>query len=65
MHIPLGYLKQRLDELPKDQKIVVHCASGGRTPTAYSLLCEAGFTNVCELVDGITAVAEQRPELVK
>lgn len=65
MHIPLGYLKQRLGELPKDRKIVVHCASGGRTPTAYSLLAEAGFTDVFELVDGITGVAEQRPELVK
>ncbi len=64
-HIPLGYLRDRLDELPKDRRIVMHCASGGRTPIAYALLAEAGFTDICELVDGITAVAETRPELVK
>ena len=64
VHIPLGYLSQRLDELPKDRRIVVHCASGGRTPTAYSILANAGFTDIFELVDGLASVIEAKPELV-
>jgi hydroxyacylglutathione hydrolase len=64
VHIPLGYLTQRLDELPKDRRIIVHCASGGRTPTAYSILANAGFTDICELADGLTSVIEAKPELV-
>jgi hydroxyacylglutathione hydrolase len=63
-HIPLGYLSQRLDELPKDRRIIVHCASGGRTPTAYSILANAGFSDIYELADGLTSVIEAKPELV-
>lgn len=64
VHIPLGYLSQRLDELPKDRRLIVHCASGGRTPTAYSILANAGFNDVCELADGIASVIVSKPELV-
>jgi hydroxyacylglutathione hydrolase len=57
-HIPLGYLRQRLDELPRDQKIAVHCASGGRSPIAVSLLKQAGFEKVVEIPTGIAALAK-------
>lgn len=64
LHIPLGYLSQRLGELPKDRKLIVHCASGGRTPTAYSILANAGFSEVRELADGLSSVIEHKPELI-
>ncbi|MGE3624476.1 MAG: rhodanese-like domain-containing protein, partial [Bdellovibrionales bacterium] len=32
--IPLGTLPQRLEELPKDRKIVVYCHHGGRSARA-------------------------------
>jgi hydroxyacylglutathione hydrolase len=53
MNIPFGYLPQRLDELPKDRTIVVHCASGTRSQVAASVLLRHGFTNVVNLGDGM------------
>ena len=53
MHIPLGHLEDRLDELPKDRKIAVHCASGVRSATAISVLAKHGIQNVCNLTGGI------------
>lgn len=51
-HIPLGYLRDRLETLPKDRTIVTHCASGYRSQIAASLLEAAGFDNVLSLNEG-------------
>ena len=61
VHIPLGYLRDRLNELPPDQKIVVHCASGGRSPIAVSILKQQGFDNVYEIAGGITDISLRCP----
>lgn len=63
-HIPLGFLKERLDELPRDREIVVHCASGGRSPIAVSVLKRAGFERVSEISGGIEAVSKTCPQLL-
>ncbi len=63
-HIPLGYLCDHAGDLPKDRRIVVHCASGGRTPTAFSVLKEAGLTNVAELAGGLGAVQISCPSRI-
>ncbi|OWK47223.1 FAD-dependent oxidoreductase [Fimbriiglobus ruber] len=41
--IPLGELRGRLVELPKDREIVVHCASGQRSYNACRVLTQHGF----------------------
>ena len=51
--IPLGELPKRLDEVPKDQDVVVHCKSGVRSAKAVNLLKEKGFTRVQNLRGGI------------
>jgi len=51
--IPLGELKQRLSELPKDQPIVVYCRSGNRSQTGRDILLEAGFESVTSMDGGI------------
>ncbi|MFO7631991.1 MAG: MBL fold metallo-hydrolase [Caldilinea sp.] len=51
-HIPLGYLADQLERLPKDRTIVTHCASGYRSQIAASLLEAAGFENVLSLNEG-------------
>jgi hydroxyacylglutathione hydrolase len=51
-HIPLGYLSDRLETLPKDHTLVTHCASGYRSQVAASLLEAAGFENVMALNEG-------------
>lgn len=57
--IPLGELPGRTDELPRDQKIVVHCKSGGRSARAVAHLQASGFTNVWNVAGGITAWSKE------
>ena len=55
LHVPLGYLSERLAEVPRDGKVAVHCASGGRSLIAVSLLKRHGFCNVCNVPGGFDA----------
>ena len=41
--IPLDELAARVNELPKDQPIVVVCRSGNRSQTGRDILLQAGF----------------------
>ncbi len=43
MHIPLPQLRARLDELPRDREIIVHCQTGQRSYNACRLLIQHGF----------------------
>lgn len=45
-HIPIGFLPNRLNELPHDKTIVTYCASGYRSQIAASYLRTHGFTDV-------------------
>ncbi len=60
-HIPLGYLRDRLAELPRDHDIAVYCASGYRSTIAASLLRGAGFDRVASMPDGIETWAQLLP----
>jgi len=55
INIPLGQLLDRLDEIPRDRPIVVHCTSGYRSSIAVSVLRAHGFDWVMELKGGISA----------
>lgn len=58
--IPLGELPDRLSEIEhmKDEEIVVHCKSGGRSGQAKKFLNSRGYTNVRNMLGGITAYVE-------
>ena len=43
INIPLDEISQRMNELPKDKKIYVHCSTGARADMAYSELVKHGF----------------------
>ena len=60
LHIPLNQLARRVDEIPRDRPLVVHCAGGYRSSTAASLLQRAGI-DVSELAGGIAAWESARP----
>ncbi|BCX02173.1 MAG: Zn-dependent hydrolase [Candidatus Roseilinea sp.] len=60
-HIPLGYLPDRLDEVPRDRDVVVHCATGYRSHIATSLLRRKGFDNVASMPDGVETWARLLP----
>jgi rhodanese-related sulfurtransferase len=55
VHIPLALLMHRLDRLPSDRLLVVHCAEGYRSAIAASLLLREGFAAVLDLAGGIAA----------
>ena len=46
INIPLGSLTARIKELDKSKKIILCCASGGRSQAAIQTLKENGFSNV-------------------
>lgn len=56
--IPLAQLRVRLDDVPVDRPIVVHCAGGWRSSVAASLLRANGFDNVTDLAGGYNAWAQ-------
>ena len=57
--IPLGEIAQRLDDLEREQPIIVHCHSGKRSAQAVRLLQQRGFAKVYNLGGGIDAWSEQ------
>jgi hydroxyacylglutathione hydrolase len=59
-HIPLAQLRTRLDEVPTEKPLVVHCAGGWRSSVAASLLRANGFNDVSDLTGGYHEWAQQR-----
>lgn len=66
VHIPRGMLEFRADptspyhQAPLDPsaRVIVHCASGGRSALAAAALAEMGYERVAHLDGGITAWRE-------
>lgn len=54
VNIPLGSLAERVDEVPRDRKIVVVCRSGNRSRAATDALDRAGW-NAHNLKGGMGA----------
>lgn len=55
VNIPLTELPRRLEELPRDRALVVHCAGGLRSSIAASVLRHHGFADVSDLLGGYGA----------
>lgn len=53
--LPLPMLANRLGELTKTDPIYCICLSGGRSQSACDLLQRQGFTNVTNVVGGMSA----------
>jgi hydroxyacylglutathione hydrolase len=53
MHIPLGYLLDRLPEIPTDRPVIVQCQAGTRSAIAASVLQRAGRRRVVNLAGGL------------
>lgn len=52
--IPLSELEGRLDELPRDQRIVVVCNSGNRSDVGRDILLADGFADVTSMNGGVS-----------
>ncbi len=67
IHAPRGMLEFYADpalpyhreELQPDRRIILHCASGGRSALAAKTLKEMGYSNVAHLDGGIKAWQEE------
>jgi rhodanese-related sulfurtransferase len=53
--IPLEQLASRVDELPKDQEIVVVCRSGNRSQQGRDILRQAGISQSTSMQGGLVA----------
>ena len=63
-NIPLSRLQERLQEVPLDGMVVVHCASGYRSSIAASLLTCLHGRGIVDLVGGMAAwIAANLPTL--
>jgi rhodanese-related sulfurtransferase len=66
VHAPRGLLEFYADpahpyhkpEFDKDKRLILHCASGGRSALAVQTLQQMGYTNVAHLDGGIKAWKE-------
>lgn len=70
-HIPLGQLRERMNELDRDKLIIPYCAIGVRSYNAARMLMQNGFEQVAVLAGGTSfyksmhyAKGEQRTERV-
>ena len=52
--IPLDELEDRLDELSKNDELLVYCRTGNRSSSAVNILQSNGFTMIFHMKDGIT-----------
>ncbi|MGV8829539.1 MAG: FAD-dependent oxidoreductase [Breznakibacter sp.] len=53
VNIPLDHLRDHLDELPRDKRMVVFCGIGLRAHVACRILVQQGFDNVYNLSGGL------------
>jgi adenylyltransferase/sulfurtransferase len=55
--IPKDVVRQRLNEIPRDLPVVVHCRSGVRSADVVRWLEDEGYQNAVNLAGGINAWA--------
>ena len=61
-NIPVGYINDRLAEVPASKPVVVQCQSGSRSAIAASVLQASGIKNVINLTGGISEwIAQDLP----
>jgi rhodanese-related sulfurtransferase len=63
--IPVDELEARVNEVPRDQQVVVVCRSGNRSAVGRDILKTAGFGQVTSLAGGLKAWNADGLETVK
>ena len=56
VNIPLGEIRERFEELPRDKEIIISCQVGLRAYIASKILKQKGFKNVRVLTGGFQAL---------
>ncbi len=55
VNVPLNRLQERMAELPRDRRIMLHCAGGYRSSVAAGVLHQHGLTQLTEMAGGLAA----------
>jgi len=55
-HIPLSELRDRINEIPRDQPVYIHCRSGQRSYNAALALQHRGHSNVYNISGGFMGI---------
>lgn len=63
-HIPLRELPMRLDELPKERRIVCYCKAGSRSKRAIIFLQDQGFDDAVSLTGGVMGLTHTEQSLL-
>jgi peroxiredoxin family protein/rhodanese-related sulfurtransferase/TusA-related sulfurtransferase len=63
VNVPLGELRARAGELPKDRPIRLYCAVGFRSYLAHRALRQRGFADVATLAGGTTTFRQWHREI--
>lgn len=58
IHIPMGSLIARKDEIPHDKDVVLYCEKGIRSVITIQRLEDYGYTNLYNLAGGMKAWKE-------
>jgi hydroxyacylglutathione hydrolase len=64
-HIYVGYLKDKLDEVPKDRPVIVYCGTSRSANLAASILKKNGYGKVYNVLGGMTAWKNAGYDVVK
>ncbi len=56
--VPLADLPNRINEVPRDQRVIVHCKAGGRSAKAVGFLMGQGYEDVWNVEGGMDAWLE-------
>lgn len=57
LNIPLSELRERVNEIPKDKPVYLHCRSAQRSYNAVMALQHLGFTNVYNVSGGFMGIS--------
>jgi rhodanese-related sulfurtransferase len=55
IHLPLGQLPHRLNEIPKEEEVIFICRSGYRSDQACQYLASLGYKGATNLIGGMLA----------
>lgn len=55
IHLPLGQVTHRLDEIPKEEEVIFICRSGYRSDQACQYLASIGYKGATNLIGGMLA----------
>ncbi|MGN0015639.1 MAG: FAD-dependent oxidoreductase, partial [Candidatus Gastranaerophilaceae bacterium] len=58
VNIPIDEIRSRIDEFPKDKKVILFCNTGYTSYNASRILMQKGFNNVYSLMGGINLYKE-------